>query len=116
MSTNASTSVVSGSCPSVRRHLTAGVTIASAGILAVSLVMAPPDVHGASIEVRQVQLAAFPLPSAPSSGLLEKFISNQAHTVAPVALVVPGGRGGYHYRGCDKSAQIQPGDRPCTGG
>ena len=52
---NASTSVASGHCrggpvtyPSVRPVLTAGVTVASAGILVVSLVAAPPHVNGAS--------------------------------------------------------------------
>jgi hypothetical protein len=43
------------SCPSVRHHLTAGVTVASAGILAVGLVAAPPDVHGARTEVRTLK-------------------------------------------------------------
>jgi hypothetical protein len=79
-------------CPSVRTYLTSGGAFASAGILALGLVAAPPDVHGERIEVRAVQLAATTVPLAASpAGLLEEFISNQAQTVAPVALAVPGG-------------------------
>jgi uncharacterized membrane protein YgcG len=93
----ASTSVASGhyakvaSYPSVRSHLTTGGAFASAGILALSLVAAPPDFHGARTEVRAVQLATFALPSAaPSGALLEKFISNHAQSAVPVAGVAAG--------------------------
>jgi hypothetical protein len=87
----ASTSVTSGHCPSVRRHLNAGVTVASAGILALGLVAAPPGVRGAGTEVRQVQLAAFVLSPPALLGALEKFISDRAQTVVPVTKVVADG-------------------------
>jgi hypothetical protein len=89
----ASTTVASGHCPSVRRHLNAGVTVASAGILALGLVAAPPGVRGAGTEVRQVQLAASALSPPALLGALEKFINNQAQTFVPVAQVVAGGAG-----------------------
>ena len=96
---NASTSVVWGHCRaglvmhrSVRPVLTGGVTVASAGILVVSLVAAPPDVNGAKTDVGAVQLAAVALPPAASpAAILEKFRSNQAQTVVPVAPVLVGG-------------------------
>jgi hypothetical protein len=84
----ASTTVASGHCPSVRRHLNAGVTVASAGILALGLVAAPPGVRGLGTEVRQVQLAALALPPPALLGALEKFISHQAQTVLPGTKVV----------------------------
>jgi len=73
-----------------RPRLTTGVTLASAGILALSLVVAaPPDVNGARTEVRAVQFAAFALPPSASAGaILEKLISHQAQTVVPVTSVV----------------------------
>ncbi len=95
----ASISVASGHCakgfvmrPSVRSHLAAGGAVASAGILALSLVAAPPpDFNGARTEVRVVRLAAFALPpAAPLVALLEKFVSNQAQNVVPVSPVVGG--------------------------
>ena len=94
----ASTSVASGrcargsSCSSLRSHLAAGGAVASAGILALSLVAAPPDFNGARTELRAVQLAALALPTAASpAAILEQFISNQANTAVPAAAVVPGG-------------------------
>jgi hypothetical protein len=93
----ASRSVASGhcagvsSCRSVRRHLSAGVTVASAGILAMGLVAAPPDVRSAGTEVRQVQLAAFAPPAAAYFGALEKFISDRVQTVVPVTKLVADG-------------------------
>jgi hypothetical protein len=95
----ASISVASGHCakgfvmrPSVRSHLAAGGAVAGAGILALSLVAAPPpDFNGARTEVRVVRLAAFALPpAAPLVALLEKFVSNQAQNVVPVSPVVGG--------------------------
>lgn len=87
-----STTAASRSGRSVRRHLTTGATFASAGILALGLVTVPPNVDVARSEVRAVRLAATKVPLAASpAGLLEEFISNQAQTVAPVALAVPGG-------------------------
>ena len=74
------TSVASGSC----RHLTAGVTVASAGILALSLVAVPPDVDVARNEIRAMRLAAHALPSAAYLGAVENFIRNQAQTVVPI--------------------------------
>jgi hypothetical protein len=96
---NASTSVASRRYaggfvlpPSVRSHLTCGVAVASAGILAAGLVAAPPDVkvaNAARTEVRAVHLAALALPlAAPSGALPEKFINDQALTVVPVTQVV----------------------------
>ena len=83
------------SCPSVRSHLTACGAVASAGILAVGLVTAPPELpelNFARTEVRAVQLATFSLsPPAPSGGLLEQFLGNQARTVVPAAPAVKGG-------------------------
>jgi hypothetical protein len=96
----ASKSTVSGhraklvSCPSVRSHLTRGVALASAGILAVSLVVAPPELDDATKpQVRTVQLASFTLPSAATLGaLLQKIIiRSQAQPVVPVAGVAAGG-------------------------
>jgi hypothetical protein len=91
---NASTSVASGHCrggsvtyPSIRPVLTAGVTVASVGILVVSLVAAPPHVNGARTDVRPVQLAAVAWPQT-AAALLEKFISNQSRTVLPIKSVV----------------------------
>jgi hypothetical protein len=94
---NARTSIASGycmrvsSCPPVRSYLTAGGALAGAGILALGLVAAPPDSHGARTEVRAVQLAAFALPSAADWRALEEFISNQAQTVVPITQVAVGG-------------------------
>ena len=87
----ASTSVASGHCLSVRRHLSAGITVASAGILALGLVAAPPGVRGAGTEVRQVQLAALALSPPALLGALEKFINNQAQTFVPAAKVFADG-------------------------
>src|SRR5262245_27660491 len=77
---------------SVCRHLTAGGAVASAAILAIGLVVAPPNVGGARTEARAVQLATFALSTAAlSRGLLEEFVSDQAQTVAPGAPALPGG-------------------------
>jgi hypothetical protein len=95
---NVSTSDASGRCaqvllwPSVRTYFTSSVAVASAGILALGLVVAPPDVPGARSEDRAVQLVALTLPStAPSAAILEKFVRNQAQTSALVTRVVQGG-------------------------
>lgn len=62
--------------PSVRRHLTAYLTVASAGILALGLVTAPPDVDAVRSEVRAVHLAASALPNVAQrwDDLLRDFI------------------------------------------
>src|SRR5262245_1242655 len=93
----ASTSVVSGhgakvsSCPSVRSHLSAGGVVASAGILALSLVTAPPDFDSPTTEVRAVRHAAVSLPTATAwAAFLERLISDHPQTVVPVAQVVSG--------------------------
>jgi len=78
-------SVATGSCPSVRRHLKSGVTVASAGILALGLVVVTPGFDGARTEVRAVELAARTLPTAAErwDAQLREFISN--HTARVVA-------------------------------
>ena len=48
--------------PSIRSHLMAGGTVASAAILALGLVTARPDFDGARTEPRAVQLAAIAQP------------------------------------------------------
>ena len=88
---NASRSVASGPCPYVRRHVTAGVTVASAGILALGVVAAPPDSHSAQIEVRTVELTSLALPPSAYLGALEKFIGSRVPAAAPVAPVVQAG-------------------------
>jgi hypothetical protein len=87
----ASESVALGHCPSVRRHLTTGLTVVSAGILALGLVVAPPDVRGVRTEVRQVQLTTFALSAPALLGALEKLIATRADTVVPVAKAAAGG-------------------------
>ena len=76
----------------VRRVISShGVAVASAGILAASLVAAPPEVSVARTEVRGVQLIAFAFPStAPAAAILEKFVRNQGQTVDPVTPVFMG--------------------------
>jgi hypothetical protein len=76
---------------SVRRHLTTGVTFASASILALGLVTVPPEVDAARTEVRAVRLVAFPLPQGPSLAGLEKFIRDQAQSFVSVNKVAGGG-------------------------
>jgi hypothetical protein len=76
--------------PSVRRHLTMGVTFASASILTLGLVTVPPEVDVARTEVRAVRLAAFPLPQGASLAL-DQFIRDQAQSFVAVAKVAGGG-------------------------
>jgi hypothetical protein len=64
----------------VRSHLAAGGAVASAGILALSLVAAPPDSHGARTEARAVQLAVLALPSAVPSGAILEELFDKART------------------------------------
>ena len=90
---NTSTAVASvylpgvSSCSSVRRHLDVGGAVASAAVLALSLVTATPDVHDAGTEVRAVRLAGFALPSPAYLAALETFTGNQAQIVAPIIKV-----------------------------
>lgn len=86
-----STTAALGHCPSVRRHLTTGVTLVSAGVLALGLVAAPPDVRGTGPEVRQVQLAALTLSPPALLSALEKLISGRPQGVVPLTRVTDGG-------------------------
>jgi len=94
---NTSTAVASvylpgvSSCSSVRRRLDVGGAVASAAVLALSLVTATPDVHDAGTEVRAVRLAGFALPSPAYLAALETFTGNQAQIVAPVIKVAADG-------------------------
>jgi hypothetical protein len=73
----AAASIYSAPCPCIRRLLTTGVTVAGAGILAVSLVVVPSDSSGAKFEVRATQLASLAFPSSmPSPADLERFVEN----------------------------------------
>jgi hypothetical protein len=72
----------------VRRHLTAGLSVASAGILAVSLVAVPPDSRTARIEARSLQLTAVAVPQSVYVSALEKFISNRVAAVVPAGPAV----------------------------
>src|SRR5262245_40339288 len=70
---------------SVRRHLSAGVTVASAGIIVIGLVAAPPDIDGARTEVGGVRLAAFALPpAAPPGAIAAQFTNGQARAAVPL--------------------------------
>ena len=81
----------STSVTSVRPYLSTGVAVASAGILAASLVVAPPEFSVARTEGRGVQLIAFALPStASAAATLEKFVRSQGQTVVPVTPVSMG--------------------------
>ena len=93
----ARTSVASGHgvkvspCLSVRSHPTTGGVVASAGILALSLVTAPPDFDSPTTEVRAVRHAAVSLATATTwAALLERLISDHPQIVVPVAQVVSG--------------------------
>jgi hypothetical protein len=76
--------------PSIRSHLMAGGAVASAAILALGLVTAPPDFDGAGTEPRAVQLAAVAVPPAPAGALLKEIIDTQAEVIALFAPLVPG--------------------------
>lgn len=72
---------------SIRSCLAAGGAIAGAGILALGLVVATPDSHGARTEVRSVQLTSVTLPPSAYLGALEKFIRDRVPGFVPVAPV-----------------------------
>jgi len=80
-----------GYANAIRTHLTTGSAVAGASILALGLVIATPDDHGARNEVRAVQLAARTLPTAAErwDASLREFIRNR---IEPVANEVSGGR------------------------
>lgn len=76
-------SLINRSCPSIRAYLNAGGALAGAGILALGLVTAPPDSHGARAEVRAVQFSSFALPAVATLTAFEKFLSIQYPTDGP---------------------------------
>ncbi|WNG92193.1 hypothetical protein [Mycobacterium sp. ITM-2016-00318] len=79
----AGTSVAPGSFPGVRRRFTTGVAVAGAGILALGLVVVPPDFDDARTDLRTVQYASLALPSAlPSPAEVERFLTNVVATQA----------------------------------
>jgi hypothetical protein len=86
----ASTSVAPDSFPGVRRKFTTGVAVAGAGILALGLVVVPPDFDDARIELRTVQYTSLALPSAPSPAV-ERFVENLIGTQARVPIPVLSG-------------------------
>jgi hypothetical protein len=83
--------IASRSYPSVRRHIATGVTVASAGVLALGLVVIQPDPHGARTEVGAVQLATLRLPGTAHLDALERFIVEQTQTVRHVSEAIAGG-------------------------
>jgi hypothetical protein len=74
-----------------RTRLAAGGAVASAGILALGLVVVTPDFNGARTEVRQVQLTAVALPSPAQWRALGEFLRDQGQTILPTT---KGGVGG----------------------
>ena len=76
---------------SVRSHLNMGVTVASAGILALGLIAAPPSSRGARIEAHAVQLTSSALRPSAYFGALEKFISNRVPATVLNTSAVQGG-------------------------
>jgi hypothetical protein len=96
--------------PSIRPHFITVGAVASAGILALGLVTAPPDIDNTRTEAHMVHLAAAALPSAaPAGALLTRFINDQAQVVALVAPVVPGGASGITTRDVtNATASVMP--------
>lgn len=70
------------------------VTVASAGILVLGLLTAPPDVRGVEHEVAAVRLAAARFQAAPSRVLLDLVDRSQVRTVVPITAVVDVDRDG----------------------
>lgn len=103
-----STSVATRSCPSVRRHLKSGVTVASAGILALGLVVVTPGFDGARTEVRAVELAARTLPTAAErwDAQLREFISNHTARVVTDGGVADGSAAVVNTSTTDGRAQL----------
>lgn len=74
---------------SVRSHLVAGGAVAGAGIVALSLVVAPPRLDSARADIQAMRLAAAVSASeAPPGALLAKRIYDQARIVLPAAAFV----------------------------
>jgi hypothetical protein len=70
-----------------RRSVITGIGVASAGILALSLVAVPPEVHAPRAERQAVQLTAFTLPTAASPrGFLVRTVGGQLKLLSPVDL------------------------------
>ena len=103
-----SMSVATRSCPSVRRHLKSGVTVASAGILALGLVVVTPGFDGARTEVRAVELAARTLPTAAErwDAQLREFISNHTARVVTDGGVADGSAAVVNTSTTDGRAQL----------
>ncbi len=85
----ASESVLSG--PAVRSRLRSIGAFAGAGILALSVVAAPPDFDTVRSEVRAVRLTASALPGAAYLQALENIVSQGAQAVLPAAKQLAGG-------------------------
>ena len=91
-----STATPSGDCgkgrhelSSVRPHLTAGVVLAAAGILASGLVAASPGPHGVRTEVRGVQLAAIAADLAAPNPTTSQESAAAAPWPAPIVIDPP---------------------------
>jgi hypothetical protein len=121
-----STSVVSGSHArvlsylSVRPYLTAGGAVATAGILVLSTVAAPPELQDTRAEVRAVHLTGSAVPPTKTwVATLEELSSNQARTGVLVSQV--GGAADVttvvmttHTAGVAKSREFDPVPTPNT--
>jgi hypothetical protein len=67
-----------------RKSVITGISVASAGILALSLVAVPPEVHAPIAERQAVQLTAFTLPTTASPrGFLVRTVGGQLKLLAP---------------------------------
>jgi hypothetical protein len=90
-----STSTALEHCPKIlswkffRSRLAAGGAVAGVGVLALGLVIAPPDSGGPSPRVQAVRLADLALSPAAPSVVLDEWVRSQSRNVAPVAVVVP---------------------------
>lgn len=68
-----------------RGSVITGISLASAGILALSLVAVPPEVHTPRAERQAVQLTAFTLPTTASPrGFLVRTVGGQVKLLSPV--------------------------------
>lgn len=92
--TSASKSVTSGPHSSVRSHLIAGGAFASAGILALSLVVVPPsESDAAKLEVRPVQLSSIAHSVPTPSALLTEMFDVSGHGIAYIPVMSVGANG-----------------------
>ena len=105
---------------SVRPYLTACGAVATAGVLVLSTVAAPPELQDTRAEVRAVHLTGFAVPPTKTWGaILEKLSSNQARTAILVNPV--GGAADVtsvvmttHTAGVTKSCESDPAPTPNT--